>query len=672
MWVDILKYVIVNLLLFSSWYLFLFNKKASLSFTDRVIGTFMLCLAQIIVTELVLGVVFKNLYANPLFLVNALIASAVLIVALLRNNESGRNVIIGAFDEFRGRVSGLSEIIRSDIILFILFCLMVVKVCWLIFIGYLFPSYTWDGLWYHLPIVGYMMQSGAIQENPSSFMIDTFLNIFPKNIELLFLWNVIFLKSDIIINLSQLPFTLLGIVTTYSIALKLRIREKYALYSSLLFFFTPIIILQSTTNYIDVAVTVLLLIIINFLLYENYDFNNKLSDLSLSSYRKAPVLLAGITAGILLGSKGSGPLFAIIISVAIIVQEFIKHRRQAYTEDISQINKITRNSLTTYLIYFFLPLLLIGSYWYFKNWVLYGNPVYPMEIAIFNKIIFKGLYKGIIDPAPSLIENSSSLIGLFHVWMERVEYYLYDSRLSGFGSIWFILFLPSLVFTFIYSIIKKQFNWLFISILLIVIFIAHPRNWNTRYVIFIVALGALSYGFVLECFSKRAKTINIIALLLVVYTFLTVNSPCIVPEKIKEFIDLPAKERTIARQAPFNIDLNARQEYGHWIWISDNVASGDTLAYTFEPLFLSPLWNSGFSSSTKYIKSENYYDWLKTLREHNATYVLLRRHSTEDEWIEKERNVLANVGGWLGKPKGKFKVVYSDKNYKIMKVIKAG
>lgn len=665
----VIKYLSINLLLFSSWYILLFSKRTALSFIDRLIGTFILGLAQIIATELILGIVFKKLYADPLFAINIIVSLAVLSLSFF-NNKNGF-FIKSAKKEFKDKTSDFFRTIKSDFILFILFALIIMNSCWLIFLGWLFPSYTWDALWYHLPIVGHILQNGAILENPSSFMIDTFINIFPKNMELIFLWNVIFLKSDVVTDLSQLPFALIGVLTTYSIAVKLKIREKCALYSSFLFFFTPIIILQSTTNYIDVAVSVLLLAAINFVLYENNDFDRESFIAPGEPDRKIPVLMAGITAGILLGSKGSGPLFVIIISIAIAVQEVIKHRRHIYTDDPLGIKGIIKHSVIPYSIYFFLPLLLLGSYWYIKNWGLYGNPVYPMEIAVFGKTIFKGLYKGIIDPAPSVIENSSALTGLFHVWMERVEYYLYDSRLSGFGPIWFILLLPSLVFAFINSIIKKRSNWLFITMLLIITFLAHPRNWNTRYVIFIIALGAVSYGFVLDYFSRRARLLSIIALILAAYTSLTANSPCVMPAKIKEFLNLHVNERTIARLAPFNIDLNAKQEYGHWKWISKNISAGDTLAYTFEPLFLSPLWNSGFSSRTAYVKSENYNNWLKKLKDNNVTYVLLRQYSKEDEWIEGEIKALSTIGGWLGRPKGKFNIVYSDDNYKIMQFLKA-
>ncbi len=650
---NIAIYVTVNLLLFSSWYVLLFRKKERLSFSDRLIGAFILGLTQIIATEMLLGVVFKQLYSLPLFLLNILISSGVLILAVSTTPTFHK----GISNEFKDEAANFFNVIKGDSILFYIFTLFVISICWMIFLGYLFPSYTWDALWYHLPIVGYIMQSGAIEENSATSFINQFINIFPKNMELFFLWNVIFLKSDIIADLSQLLFTVIGVFAVYSIAIKLKIKEKYAIYSSLLFFFTPIIILQSTTNYIDVAVSVLFLVAINFLMCD--DPENLPPPLQ--------ILLSGLTTGILLGSKGSGPLFVIVLTAVIMIQQFVRYFNPFNILSSKRESRLVKDGFIPYVIYFLIPIFFMGGYWYIKNWVLYNNPVYPMEISIFNITLFKGLYKGIIDPAPQVIENLSLLSGLFYVWLEKVKYYLYDSRLSGFGPLWFILFLPSAVFSLVYATRRKKYNFLFISAILIVTFLIHPRNWNTRYVIFIVGLGAVSFGFVLDYFNKRENILKVIALLLAGYTFLTANSPSITPKKIKEFIHLPAKERTIARHAPFNIDIQARQEYGYWIWINNNISKGDTLAYPFEPLFLSPLWNKGFTNKIIYIKSDNYNQWLKSLRENDVTYVLIRTNSMEDKWVEKEKKLLPNLW-WLGKIKEKIKVVYGDENYKIMRL----
>ena len=103
---------------------------------------------------------------------------------------------------------------------------------------------------------------------------------------------------------------------------------------------------------------------------------------------------------------------------------------------------------------------------------------------------------------------------------------------------------------------------------------------------FIVGFGSLSFGLVFEHFHNRARVIRIMALLLAAYTFLTANSPCIMPGQIKDFLGMPARERTLSKHKPFNIDSKVHQEYGYWIWIENNIMRGDTLVYTFEAFTL--------------------------------------------------------------------------------------
>jgi len=650
---NILFYITVNLLLFSSWFFLLFRYKRFLSFADRLIGTFVLALAQIVLTEMVLGIVFKSLRATPLMILNLSISLFISFIGLVRAEY--KSFLSEMKDEFIRTI----KLITVDKILLLISVIFIILICYILFLGYLFPPYTWDGLWYHLPIVGLIIQNGAIQENPAPFLIDQFMNIFPKNIELFFLWHIILLRSDVIVDLSQLFFTIVGIFTIYSIAVKMGMERRYAIYSGLLFFFTPIVILQSKTNYVDVAVSVLFLVALNFLIHKEHE--SRTADIS--------ILLSGITAGILLGSKGSGPLFLIALTCMIVLREFLRYLNpfKLFYSGVIGMRELT-DVLKQYLMFFLVPSLLIGGYWYMKNWVLYGNPVYPMEISLMDFTIFKGLYTGIIDPAPDIILKLPPIERPFYVWLEKVRYYLYDSRFSGFGPVWFIISLPSVVLCILLSLKNGRFRFLFVSATLIIVFILYPRNWNTRYVIFIVGLGTLSTGMALEYFRQNEKILKLIILVLVVYTALASNSPAITPEQIRRFIHLPSSRRTIVEHDPFNIHLQARQEYGYWDWVRHHIKEGDVLAYTFEPLFMAPLWNGEYSNRIVYVKADSYNEWLKGLREEGVTHVLVRTGSTEDGWIEDEVKLISDYI-WLGGIKKMFSMVYSDENYRIYRVL---
>ncbi|MBI5742069.1 MAG: hypothetical protein HZA16_15330 [Nitrospirae bacterium] len=649
---NIIAYITVNFLLFAAWHVFLFRHRAVLSFAGRLAGAFVLGLTQITVTEMLLGVVLKQLYAGPLFFLNATVSALVLIGSARAVNRQravtdGSGARTNILEEISGTVAWLVSEIRNSLTLLAVSVLFILSVCWIMFLGYLFPSYSWDGLWYHLPIVGHIMQSGAVREISNNSFIEQFINIFPKNIELFFLWNIIFLQSDVIADLSQLPFVFAGIISIYGLAVRLGVGSRHAIYAALLFFFTPVVILQASTNYVDVAVAALFFAAVNFLMAEDVAFSppfgkggqggllERTEVVARLHHKNITTMLAGLATGLLLGSKGSGPLFTGILSAVFIVREF------------------RRGLTSSALAYFFIPVFLTGGYWYVKNWLVYGNPVYPMEISFFNITLFKGLYQGIIEPAPEIINNLHPVTRPLYVWLEKVEYYLYDSRLGGLGPLWFILFLPCMVFSIIHSFVKRNYRFLAVFIIMTSAFLMHPRNWNPRYVIFIAGLGALSFGLALNYFLPERKMLRLIALALATYTVFVSNSPCITPKQIIQFMHLPPSERTIANHAPFNIDLHARQEYGHWTWINRNLQSGETLGYSFEPLFLAPLWNSSYSSRIAYAKSDTYNEWLKKLTDEKVTYVLVRRNSGEDKWIQ-------------GEPE-KFKAVFSDENYRIAK-----
>lgn len=667
-------YIILNLSLFSSWYILLFRKKRLIGFADRVIGAFVLYLAQIIATQMILGVIFSHLFAVPLFLLNMSISLTVLVLALPPRRDAlpsaaGNNIrsfLMSVLMEIKAEASRAAGIIRNDRILLFLSGLFALTLVRIIFTGYLFPPYAWDALWYHLPIAGYIMQDGAIREVSGHSFINQFINIFPKNMELFFIWNIIFLQNDVIVDLSQLPFAITGVLAVYSIALKTGVRERYAVYSSLLFFFTPVIILQSTTNYVDVAVSALFIIAVNFLVdgdsaSRSPSPRGRGPGAGISGQKEIQTVLAGLAAGILLGSKGSGPLFVIILSAVVLIRQV---RNYAVSRGGSPARgRAIWKGLSFYAVCFLAPVLLMGAYWYVKNWVLYGNPVYPMEITVFNITLFKGLYSGMVESAPRVVEQLNPVQRPLYVWLENIGYYLYDSKLGGLGPVWFIIFLPGVLFSAGYALIKKRHDYLALCIIFAAAFLLYPRNWNPRYVIFITGLGALSFGLLMDYFHGRENVLRLFALLLAGYVFLTVNSPDITPAKVREFIHLPPAGRTVARQAPFVIDLYARQEYGYWTWISDNILRGDTLAYTFEPLFLSPLWNRAFSNRIVYVRSEDYDGWVRGLEHNNATYVLFRRYSQEDKWIAMERQGPSPAGAG-----GRFRVVYADENYKIARI----
>ncbi len=131
---DITAYISINLLLFSSWYVLLYGRRACLSFADRLTGTFILGLTQIIATEMLLGVVFEKLSPVPLFMLNLLISLSIVIPVILTGKSKG------IFTEIKDETIKISRIIIEDKILLCIFSLFFISGWWLAFLAYLVPS----------------------------------------------------------------------------------------------------------------------------------------------------------------------------------------------------------------------------------------------------------------------------------------------------------------------------------------------------------------------------------------------------------------------------------------------------------------------------------------------------------------------------------------------------
>jgi hypothetical protein len=111
---------------------------------------------------------------------------------------------------------------------------------------------------------------------------------------------------------------------------------------------------------------------------------------------KKDFVWAGVFLGMLVGTKYSGLIFALILILFFY------------------------NNLKNHFWYWFIPMILIGGFWYLRNWILVGNPVYPMDISWLgwkgepNLVLFTGKPIATLFSAPwSVIE---ALISEYLMW----------------------------------------------------------------------------------------------------------------------------------------------------------------------------------------------------------------------------------------------------------------
>lgn len=332
---------------------------------DYILTVFILFLAQIILVELLLGSI-GILYFSNVFIAHLVILTVVYLSCSNRNNLVpekpdvepfiNNNLLILAFSVFSAFF-----LIKS-------------------YINFINPPICPDSLQYHLTFPAAWIKSGKL-DSPFVIFQGIFsfnhprievsgISYFPINAELFFAWLMMPLRNAFLADSGQVPFYIIGIIAVYSILRKYAVDTKIALLSGFLWALIPNIFKQlKNGSQVDVICSVFLLLVFNSLLLLRKDF----------TYRKA--VLFGILAGIFAGVK----FFNVIWLTAFIALIFY------ILYGGFKSNKFSLKTIVCFLAVIMSTALLFGGYIYIKNLIFTGNPVFPNEVKIFGRVVFKGL-----------------------------------------------------------------------------------------------------------------------------------------------------------------------------------------------------------------------------------------------------------------------------------------
>lgn len=264
------------------------------------------------------------------------------------------------------------------------------------------PPISRDGLIHHLAIPKLWLHHGGFYETPWADF-----SYFPMNINLLYTL-CLYLKNDIAPKFIHMAFAWGTGFLIYRY-LKDCYGRNWGLLGFFIFISTPIIIWLSTSEYIDLGMT----------------FFTTASILSLVKWRDSKYLklkwliLSACSMGLALGSKYNAMLAWFIVNLLLLVM-YVRD-----TQDQKQAIK--------YGLIFFVISAAVASPWYIKNYVLTGNPFYPL----FNTF-FQGLAQS-VNPLTAVIQKEivekSDAVNFF-----QLRHVLYGE------SFWETLFIPIRMF----------------------------------------------------------------------------------------------------------------------------------------------------------------------------------------------------------------------------------
>jgi len=675
---------LLNSVVLVSSFIFIYRVLRLASNIDSLISLFIIYFAQVVLSILTLGIIGRLSLFN-LVLVNLIILLAVYFFSY-RAKSNFYWQQIG--QDFYGILS------NKVVLLALVFILGfgITKICF----NLVNPPFGWDDLNYHFTFpIEWLKHNNLV--NPITICDDPAPSYYPINGSLFFLWLIFPLKNVFLADLGQLPFFILAFLSVFSLAKKLSFDSELAFIASALFVLIPNFFKQLQIAYVDVMVAGLFLAGLNYLfvLRDNPSWRN--------------ILLFAVSLGLFVGTKTIALPYAVLLFIPF-MYFYVKN--------------LKKYALS--LILLILVVIALGGFTYIRNFIETGNPLYPIDVKIFGKFIFKGVIDTAVYKAHFKLEDYSFAKLLFHeglglqtlifivpgTFLALIVAWIRKKKTLDFYCA-YLLALPVLIYL-IYRYIIPLANSRYLYALFGVGIIAGFYFWREikipRFIIGIVAVFCilssaaqlakrqeLVIGFIVSLsllfllpallkYLRRPRNMAILVLVVVLSLFILEKE--YVKNEYKGYIKM-------VKYSGFWPDATRA-----WDWLNTNT-TGNNIAYVGRPVPF-PLYGTNFKNNVYYVSvnatdpaklhyfaDSRYvwgYDYLsqhKSLEEKNnyrggADYSVWRanllRRNTDYLFVyslHQTNNIIFPLeDGWAQNNPLKFSPVFSNNTVHIYKILK--
>jgi hypothetical protein len=333
------------------------------------------------------------------------------------------------------------------------------------------PPYAYDALTYHLSIVAGWVRSASLAPSELSLCCA----YYPLNAELVTAWPVVLLGSDALVGVVQVLAALLAAAALAGIARSDGLRRRAAAAAGALLVLVPALLAQAPTPYVDVLLAALVLSGLHGL--TRYAATARLSQL----------VVPGLCAGLLTGTKGTGLLWAAALGVTASVVTALHVRR----------GRLTPPAAAAAVGGVAAACVLLGAWWYVRAALDTGNPLHPFDVQVAGRTLFEGPRQvaDVLTPPPRgsgypwpvavLLSWSADLLP----W--RQGSYDYQQRAGGLGPLWVWLGLP-LLMPYTVRLWRQRSVVLVAAVPVALVLLVQPYRWWARFTLPLGALGVLA------------------------------------------------------------------------------------------------------------------------------------------------------------------------------------
>lgn len=600
--------VVLGLLSFGIWLVWFLTLIRKFDVLYAAVGAELLSLSQIILSLLLLGFL-GWLFPFPLAIVN--ISIAIGLAILLR--RSGWKVSIGII---RVWVKSIRQVPLPWIgrIFIFLFAGILLRS---FFQAFLLPPREWDGLVYHLPIMGAFYQAHAIRPLES---LVVWVRSYPFSGELLSLWNLMFLGVDKLVDMPFLIPIAFGVLSVYGITRRIGGSREAAFMGAAIYAFAPVMILQQVSTSSDAFLASVFAIGV-FLLWPR---RTGLGETDHRSHLYWQALFCGLAIGLLASIKYTGVFYAVGLGFLFLIS-----MREKLKAGISVLDMKTRIWV---MVLVTMAAFSICGYPYLRNLVIEHNPIAPFNMELGGWTVFAG------DRNREQIESDNTsetdlalnpIARVVRLWMEPYDT-IYNSKLSGLGPLWVILAVPSIFPWLFISVRRKKFFPIALFVVSLLALLATPAYWVGRYAAPVLLVGGVAVAWIYDVLEKWPRLILglITAGCMVFVTWSTMDLGSVDTKVLLEYIT----QRTDDNRSSVPFMWMGRDAFRY---IEENsLMHPSAIAYGGLVRFIYPLYGANFRNTVYDISTSTPEDWAHSLAVNNIRFVVVVRGKPQLGWTE--------------------------------------
>ncbi len=325
-----------------------------------------------------------------------------------------------------------------------------------------FAPSNYDATSYHLTKVAEWIRAGGFTREMGVDLCAPF----PAGFELLETWWVVFLHHDVLIELAGIEMLLLSAAGTYALAREVNLTERAAAWAAFLTVLTPGLHLSATSCLNDVAVAALVVLTMAFVL------------------ARAPWSWTALAVGIGLGIK---PTYGYALPGIVLLHLLV--RRTPKLADPARGASWGFSAAG----------LLIGAFWYARNTLWFGSPIYPVGTR--GLVAQDGGLKVQFGPSPANVARNVLDVLQTRVYDDLTSYGPLLIQISGWGAVGFACGLLALPVVLREDSAFRKIAAAFALSLVSVLALVQHDPWFMRFVLFFPAL--LSIGVVKFLEARR-------------------------------------------------------------------------------------------------------------------------------------------------------------------------